>query len=92
MNGLNNLRELRFDLDTSQIIHQRDLAGRHSYQDNTEMRAMEKACLDSPEVKDVIKLLELPDEASVKVECWTYGTDGMNDMSERIIMVCSSLP
>ncbi|KKA17738.1 Amine oxidase [Rasamsonia emersonii CBS 393.64] len=31
-------------------------------------------------------MLKLPENATVCIESWTYGTDGMNDMAERIIM------
>ena len=89
LNGLKDLREIHVDLDARTIIQETALEGRHSYQDSTEMRAMEKACLSAPEVQEAIRLLELPENAVVRVEPWTYGTDGMNDMSERIIMVCT---
>ncbi|KAJ5729156.1 copper amine oxidase 1 [Penicillium malachiteum] len=86
LNGLSDLRALHVDLNRLEIIHENELQGHHSYQYNTKMRAMEKACLAAPEVQAMIKLLELPENAAVNVECWTFGTDGMNDMSERIIM------
>ncbi|GIJ83684.1 hypothetical protein Asppvi_002514 [Aspergillus pseudoviridinutans] len=50
------------------------------------MQAAENACIASAEVQEAIRLLELPEEAVVCIEPWTYGTEGMNDMSERIIM------
>ncbi|KAL1985482.1 hypothetical protein VTN96DRAFT_7812 [Rasamsonia emersonii] len=50
------------------------------------MQAAEQACLAAPEVKEAISMLKLPENATVCIESWTYGTDGMNDMAERIIM------
>lgn len=85
-----DFREARLDLGTGQILKEDKLEGRHSYVDSTEMEAAEAACLESPEVQNAIQMLELPDGATVCIEPWTYGTDGMNDMSERIIMVCMS--
>ncbi|KAJ5832084.1 hypothetical protein N7474_000395 [Penicillium riverlandense] len=84
--GVSNLCEVRVNLDTQTIVHEKSLGGRHSFQDTTEMQAMEKACLASSKVQDALRLLQLPEGAVVRVECWTYGTDGMNDMRERIIM------
>jgi primary-amine oxidase len=86
--SVSNLHEVHVNLDTQTIVLEKSLAGRHSFQDTTEMQAMEKACLAAPEVQDALRLLQLPEGAVVQVECWTYGTDGMNDMRERIIMVC----
>ena len=48
------------------------------------MIATEKACLTDPRVQEEIRLMDLPEDAVVCIEPWTYGTDGMNDMSKRI--------
>jgi primary-amine oxidase len=82
-----DFREVHLELGTGNITKEKDLAGRHSYVDTDEMQAAEDACIASAEVQEAIRLLELPEEAAVCIEPWTYGTDGMNDMSERIIMV-----
>jgi primary-amine oxidase len=37
-------------------------------------------------VKAEIEALDLPDEAVVCVEIWSYATDGMRDMSNRIVL------
>ncbi|KAJ5727959.1 copper amine oxidase [Penicillium malachiteum] len=68
LNGLSDLRALHVDLNKLGMIRENKLQGRHSYQDNTEMRAMEKACIAAPEVQDIIKLLELPEGAV----CYLY--------------------
>ncbi|KAF9886316.1 hypothetical protein FE257_011575 [Aspergillus nanangensis] len=81
-----DFREVELELHTGIIRREKKLEGKHSYLDTTESQATEKACLNSPEVKEAIRMLELPDDAVVCVEPWTYGTDGMNDMAERIIM------
>ncbi|KAJ5901907.1 hypothetical protein N7495_002435 [Penicillium taxi] len=86
LSGPKDLRELHIDIDAGTVISATSLQGRHSFQDYTEMKAMEKACLDAQEVQDAILLLDLPEGAVVNIEPWTYGTDGMNDMAERIIM------
>lgn len=82
-----DFREAQVDLGTGEITGQKQLTGKHSYVDSTEMQAAEDACLAAPEVQEAIRMLELPEGAVVCVEAWTYGTDGMNDMAERIIMV-----
>lgn len=64
------------------------LPGKHSYTDADEMQKSEIACLANPKVKAEIKALDLPEEAVVVVESWTYAPDGTEDMTKRIIMVC----
>lgn len=87
-NVATNFREVRIELGTGTVVEKRDLVGRHSYVDFSEMQAAEQACLAAREVQDAIRMLELPEDAVVCIEPWTYGTDGMNDMKERrIIMV-----
>lgn len=82
-----DFREALVELDTGKIVDEQTLPGRHSYIDSTEMQAAEQACLAAPEVQEAISMLKLPENATVCIEPWTYGTDGMNDMAERIIMV-----
>lgn len=82
-----DLMEAIVELSTGRIVELQALPGRHSYVDATEMDAAERACLDAPEVKEALRKLNLPENATVCIEPWTYGTDGLNDMSERIIMV-----
>jgi primary-amine oxidase len=82
-----DFREALIELSTGKIVDEQTLLGKHSYVDSTEMQAAEQACLAAPEVKEAIRMLKLPDNATVCIEPWTYGTDGLNDMTERIIMV-----
>ena len=82
-------QEARLDLGDGGIFGQKDLAGKQSYTESIEMQESERACLANPTVQAEIKSLELPEGAVVCVEPWSYGTDGMNDMSDRIIMVRS---
>jgi hypothetical protein len=84
-----HFQELKYNLDSGQIFDKKDLSGTQSYTDTEEMQASEAACLADPRVQEEIKSLDLPEDAVVCVEPWTYGTDGMNDMSKRIIMVWS---
>lgn len=88
-------REARLDLATHETFGEKDLAGKQSYTDAVEMQESEKACLADARVQEQINSLDLPEDAVVCIEPWTYGTDGMNDMSNRIIMVrcgCSKFP
>lgn len=50
------------------------------------MQGSEAACLADPRVQKEIRALHLPEEAVVCVEPWAYGTDGMHDMTKRIVM------
>ena len=79
--------EVKYDVHSGRIFAQKDLSGIQSYTDPVEMGKIEAACLADPRVQEEIKSLDLPEDAVVCVEPWTYGTDGMNDMSKRIIMV-----
>jgi primary-amine oxidase len=51
------------------------------------MQESEKACLADARVQAEIKAMELPEEAVVCIEPWTYAPDGMEDMTKRRIMV-----
>jgi primary-amine oxidase len=86
-----DFREARLDVTSGRCLEEVKLAGKHSYLDTELMTAAETSCLADPDVQEAIKALELPEGAVVCVEPWTYGTDGMHDMSRRIIMVCIGL-
>ncbi|XTI86611.1 hypothetical protein V2W45_1341503 [Cenococcum geophilum] len=62
------------------------LVGKHSYIAAVDMQGSEAACLADPRVQKEIRALHLPEEAVVCVEPWAYGTDGMHDMTKRIVM------
>lgn len=53
------------------------------------MKKVEQACLADADVQEEIRCLKLPEGATAVVEPWAYATDGMNDMSQRVTMVCS---
>jgi primary-amine oxidase len=75
------------DLESKKVIGKENLVGKHSYTDGAEMQESELACLADPRVQAEIKSMDLPEDAVVCVEPWTYGTDGANDMALRRIMV-----
>jgi len=79
--------EGRIDLERKKVMEKENLVGKHSYTDGVEMQESELACLADPRVQAEIKAMELPEDAVVCVEPWTYGTDGANDMALRRIMV-----
>lgn len=79
--------EGKVDLESQKIIEKENLVGKHSYTDGVEMQESEIACLADPRVQEEIKAMDLPEDAVVCVEPWTYGTDGANDMAIRRIMV-----
>ena len=83
----NLLKELLVDIDENKVISQQSLPGKHSHIETEYMQEVEKVCMTDPRVREGIKKLNLPSEAIVCVEPWTYATDGTNDMSERITMV-----
>lgn len=84
----NQLFELIVDLDKDKVVQKKHVEGKHSYIDSDYMKAVEAACLANEEVQAEIRTLDLPDGATVVVEPWAYATDGMNDMTERVTMVC----
>ena len=86
------LYELLVDLGQSSIVQQKHLKGKHSYIDSAYMEAVEAACRADERVQAEIQTLGLPAGATVVIEPWAYGTDGMNDVSERITMVRPSWP
>jgi primary-amine oxidase len=79
--------EYKVDLDQRAVVSQETLHGRHSHIDGDYMRKAELACLADIRVKEQVAALNLPEGATVVAEAWTYGPDGMNDMSERMTMV-----
>lgn len=90
VNDSNELFELVVDLDTDTVSSKKHLKGKHSYIDADFMKSVEAACLANEEVQAEIRTLKLPTGATVVVEPWAYATDGMNDMTQRVTMVCSS--
>lgn len=87
-----DFRETRVELSTGKFVEETKLTGKHSYLDPPLMDTCEVVCHKHPEVQKAIKALELPEGAEVCIEPWTYGTDGMNDMSKRILVVCPPPP
>ena len=79
--------EVTVDLGEAKISKQEHLVGRHSNIDAEYMRAIEEICLADPRIQEEIRSLDLPEHATVCVESWTYGTDGMNETGNRITMV-----
>ncbi|KAL3432221.1 copper amine oxidase [Aspergillus tetrazonus] len=84
--GANQLRELLIDLDSTDVLKNDHLVGRHSYIDSDYMRLVESACLADQRVQDEIRKLKLPPSSTVIVEPWAYGTDGTYDGLERVTM------
>lgn len=87
----NKFVELWVDLDQTCILQTQELVGKHPYIDSDYMQAVEKVCIQDPNVQQHIANLQLPANASVVVEAWAYATDGLNDMSKRITMVLPTL-
>ncbi|KAK3337812.1 copper amine oxidase [Cercophora scortea] len=81
------LHEFSIDLDHQTVLSDEIHRGRHSHIDPDFMRRVELACMAHPCVRHEIELLRLPQGATVVVEPWTYGTDGMNEMS-RLVTMC----
>lgn len=87
LNSISSFWEAEVNFQTKQIVNEENLVGRHSYTDDVEMQESEIACLKDERVKKEIAAMELPDDAVVCVEPWTYSPDGTADMSLRRIMV-----
>lgn len=79
--------EYKVDLDQQAVVAEEALHGRHAHIDGEYMRKVELACMADPRVKEQVAALNLPEGSTVVVEPWTYGPDGMNDMSKRMTMV-----
>lgn len=84
------LQELIVDLDNNTVVKKIPLKGKHSYIDPEFMQAVEKVCLADEQVQTEIAKLHLPSGSTVCVEPWAYATDGMNDMTQRVSMVCTT--
>ncbi|ORY17462.1 copper amine oxidase [Clohesyomyces aquaticus] len=78
--------EILVDVTAKSVFSAEILHGKHSHVDSAYMKQVETACLSDARVQAEIASLQLPEEATVIVEPWTYATDGMNDMSARITM------
>ncbi|KAK1828665.1 copper amine oxidase [Podospora conica] len=78
--------ELKVDLDQRSVPSDEVLEGRHAHIDPDFHHQVEVACLADPEVQKLVEDMKLPEGATVVVEPWVYGTDGLNDMSERLTM------
>lgn len=83
-----NFYQLKVNVESGEIVHKEQLTGCHPHVDANDMQKTERACLDDPQVQEAIKNLKLPEGAIIKIEPWTYATDGMNDMKQKITMVC----
>ncbi len=79
--------QLKVNVETGDIVAKEQLVGCHPHVDANDMKEVEQACLSDPRVQAAIKDMQLPEGATVKIEPWTYATDGMNDMSQKITMV-----
>ncbi|KAL4881325.1 copper amine oxidase [Aspergillus karnatakaensis] len=79
-------RELEANLLDRSIFGEKPLDGKHAFVDAGEMKKCEKACLSDSGVQEAIKDLDLPEEAVVVCDPWTYSPDGMHDMSRRVVM------
>lgn len=79
--------QLKVDVNSGVVIEKERLTGCHPHVDSNDMQRTERACLEDPAVQAAIKDLQLPEGATIKIEPWTYGTDGLNDMKQKITMV-----
>ncbi|GAB1312465.1 hypothetical protein MFIFM68171_02675 [Madurella fahalii] len=79
-------KEYKVNLNKRAVQSEVKLENRHSHIDGDYMRKAEAACMADPRVKEQVAALKLPEGAIVVVEPWTYGTDGLNDMSKRVTM------
>jgi primary-amine oxidase len=78
--------EIKVNVRTGEILHQEQLLGRHPHVDGNDMVVNERACLSDPRVQAAIKEMTLPEGAEIRIEPWTYATDGANDMTQKITM------
>jgi primary-amine oxidase len=79
--------QLKVDVATGKVVEKKQLVGCHPHVDANDMKEAEQACLNDPRVQAAIKDMQLPEGAEVRIEPWTYATDGMYDMSNKITMV-----
>jgi len=87
-----NFYQLKVDVDSGAIVQKEQLLGCHPHVDANDMQNTEQACLNDPRVQAAIKEMQLPEGAIIKIEPWTYATDGMNDMKRKITMVRQNMP
>jgi len=87
LDSITSFWDSQVNLQSKQIVSKEHLEGRHSYTDALEMQESEIECLKDERVKKELAALELPNDAVVCVEPWTYAPDGMEDMTVRRIMV-----
>jgi len=83
-----NFYQLKVNTNSGEIVRKEQLTGCHPHVDVNDMQKTESACLADLQVQAAIKDMKLPEGAIIKIEPWTYGTDGMNDMKQKITMVC----
>jgi primary-amine oxidase len=83
-----NFYQLKVNVESGEIVQKEQLTGCHPHVDVNDMQKTERACLADPQVQAAIKDMKLPEGAIIKIEPWTYATDGMNDMKQKITMVC----
>ncbi|KAI1608197.1 amine oxidase [Exophiala viscosa] len=86
LNDRQQFHQVEVDIDTGKLSSREELPGKHSYTDAEEGTKAEAGCLAEPTVQAALKQLDLPENAVVVVEPWTYAPDGLEDMSQRIIM------
>ncbi|KAH6630018.1 copper amine oxidase [Chaetomium sp. MPI-SDFR-AT-0129] len=86
VNGTFTEFKVNLDQDSQGVISEKPLPGRHSHIDGAYMRRAEQACLADVRVQEQVAALKLPEGATVVAEPWSYGTDGMNDMSQLVTM------
>lgn len=82
-----NFYQMKVNVQDGQILEKRNLEGHHSHVDSEDLERCEAACLSSESVQAAIKKLNLPEKANVVVEPWTYATDGVYDMKDKVTMV-----
>jgi primary-amine oxidase len=87
LDSITSFWEGEVNLETQTLSSRQNLFGRHSYTDAVEMQGTEAACLADPRVQAELRAMELPEDAVVCIEPWTYAPDGMEDMTKRRIMV-----
>ncbi|KAF9891705.1 hypothetical protein FE257_003717 [Aspergillus nanangensis] len=86
LDNATQFRQARVNLVERKLYDLTNLDGTHAYVDAGEMQKCEAACLKDERVQAAIKALQLPEEATVVCDPWTYSPDGMNDMSRRCVM------
>ncbi|CAI4212045.1 unnamed protein product [Parascedosporium putredinis] len=80
------LVDLIVNLDKGTVLSEEVQEGKHTFIDPDFMQQVEAVCLADARIQAEIRKLELPEGATVCVEPWSYATDGMEDMAQRITM------